>query len=289
MPRIVVDSALNIPAELLSRFNIGVVPVSLTIDGKSYREGVDATRAELVSLIGRSDALSTSQPSPGDFLEVYDQLGGEIVSLHITAKASGTYQSAVMAAGMTKAKVTVVDTANASMGGGWQALAAALLAERGVSAAEIASKAEKAKADTATFLTVPTMKYLSRSGRVGLAKALLASLLSVKPIMTFNAGVVEVVGRSRSMSGACKEMAGLLKGKYGAKPVAVAVMHADDLALAQQFQALLAKSLDIRFALITDLTASLVVHGGPGTIAVSVIPFEYVKEAKGTEPFASQV
>ena len=278
MTKIVVDSALNIPTDLLSRFGIGVVPVSLTIDGKSYREGVDATRAELISLIGRSDALSTSQPSPGDFLEVYDRLGGEIVSLHITAKASGTYQSAVMAAGMTKAKVTVVDTANASMGGGWQAIAAALLAEKGVSAAEIAAKAEAAKRETSTFLSVPTMKYLSRSGRVGLAKALLASLLSVKPIMTFNDGVVEVVARSRSMTGACKEMAGLLKDKYGAKPVAVAVMHADDVALAQQFQELLAKSLNVKLALTTDLTASLVVHGGPGTIATSALPFEYVKE-----------
>ena len=281
MARIVVDSALNVPTDLLGRFNIGVVPVSLTIDGKSYREGVDATRTELVSLIGRSEALSTSQPSPGDFLEVYDKMGGDIVSLHITAKASGTYQSAVMAAGMTKAKVSVFDTANASMGGGWQALAAALLAAQGASVSEIVAKTEAAKAETSTYLSVPTLKYLSRSGRVGLAKALLASLLSVKPIMTFNAGVVEVVARSRSMTGACKEMAGLLKDKYGAKPVAVAVMHAEDAALAEQFQQLLAKTLNVELALTTDLTASLVVHGGPGTIAVSAVPFEYVRGLKG--------
>ncbi|MBT9177283.1 MAG: DegV domain-containing protein [Firmicutes bacterium] len=281
MAKIVVDSALNIPADLLSKFGIGVVPVSLTIDGKSYREGVDATQTELVSLIARSEALSTSQPSPGDFLEVYDQIGGDIVSLHITAKASGTHQSAVMAAGMTKAKVTVVDTANASMGGGWQALAAALLAEQGKPVFEIEAKAKAAKAETTTFLSVPTLKYLSRSGRVGLAKALLASLLSVKPILAFNDGVVEVVARSRSMTGACKEMTGMLKDKYGAKPLAVAVMHAEDAALAQQFQGLLAKTLNVQLALTTELTASLVVHGGPGTIAVAALPFEYVKGLRG--------
>ncbi len=280
MVKIVVDSALNIPSDMLAKFEIGVVPVSLTLDGKSYREGVDATRAELVSLIARSESLSTSQPSPGDFLEVYDQLGGELVSLHITAKASGTHQSAVMASSMTKAKVTVFDTANASMGGGWQALAAALLARQGATTSEIVAKATAAKAETVTFLSVPTLKYLSRSGRVGLAKALLASLLSVKPIMTFNDGVVEVVARARSMTGACKEMVRMLKDKYGTKPLAIAVMHAEDTVLAAQLQELLAKSLNVQLTLTTELTASLVVHGGPGTIAVSAIPFEYVDGLK---------
>lgn len=274
--RIVVDSALNIPADLLSRFNIGVVPVSLTIDGKSYREGVDATRTDLVSLIGRSEALSTSQPAPGDFLEVYDQIGGEIISLHITARASGTYQSAVMAADMSRAKVTVFDTAHASMGGGWQAIAAALLAKQGLSAQDVVARVEKAKADTTTLLSVPTLKYLQRSGRVGLAKALLASLLSVKPIMTFNSGVVEVVSRARSMTAACKEMTTMLKDKYGTRPLAVAVMHAEDAALAAQLQDLLTKALNVQLALTTDLTASLVVHGGPGTIAVAALPVEYL-------------
>jgi len=275
--KVVVDSALNIPQELLLEFGISVVPVSITIDGKTYREGVDASRSELVALIGNSKQLSTSQPAPGDFLEMYDALGGEILSVHLTAKSSGTYQSASIASTMTtKAKVQVHDSAQAALGGGWQAIAAALKGREGATLDEMRQVAEQARAQAATFLTVPTMKYLQRSGRVNLAKALIASLLSVKPIMTFKEGVAEVVSKSRSMPGALKEIVSLLKERYGDKPLAVAVMHAEDPEMAAQAKKLLETELKIQYMLVTDLTASLVVHGGPGTITISALPFELV-------------
>ena len=276
--KVVVDSALNIPQDLVLELGISVVPVSITIDGRTYREGVDASRSELVSLIGDSKQLGTSQPAPGDFLEMYDGLGGEILSVHITAKSSGTYQSASIASTMTtKAEVKVHDSAQAALGGGWQAIAAALKAREGATLDEIRQVAEQARAQVATFLTVPTMKYLQRSGRVNFAKALIASLLSVKPIMGFNDGVVEVVSKSRSMPDALKEMVSLLKEKFGDKPLAVAVMHAEDPELASQAQKLLERELKVVYVMVTDLTASLVVHGGPGTIAISVLPFEFVR------------
>jgi len=275
--KVVVDSALNIPHELAQRLDISVVPVSVTIDGKTYREGVDASRSELVSLIGDSKQLSTSQPAPGDFLEMYDRLGGEILSVHITAKSSGTYQSANIASTMSaKARVKTHDSAHASLGGGWQAIAAALKAREGATLDEMVSYAEQARAQVSTLLTVPTMKYLQRSGRVNLAKALIASLLSVKPIMSFNDGIAEVVSKSRSMPGALKEMVSLLKEKYGDKPLAVAVMHAEDPEMAAQCQKMLETELKVAYFMVTELTASLVVHGGPGTITISALPFEFV-------------
>ena len=120
------------------------------------------------------------------------------------------------------------------------------------------------------------MKYLQRSGRVNLAKALIATLLSLKPIMCFNEGVAEVVSKSRSMPGALKEIVSLLKEKFGDKPLAVAVMHAEDPEMAAQAKELLETELKIQYMLVTDLTASLVVHGGPGTITISALPFELV-------------
>lgn len=278
MVRIVIDSALNIPVELVERFGIGVVPVSLSIDGKNYRENVDASRSELVSLIAAAENLATSQPAPGDFLEVYDAIGGDILSLHVTARASGTYQTAGIAASMTSARVKVIDTASATMGGGWLALTAALCATQGKSAGEIIEVVEKARGEITTLMSVPTLKYLSRSGRVNFAKALIASLLSVKPVMAFNDGLVEVVSRARTMSAAVKEMADMLKEKYGDRELAVAVMHAEDEALAAQCHEALAQEINVKYTITTDLTASLVVHGGPGSIAVAAIPFEYVSE-----------
>lgn len=277
MVKIVIDSSLNIPEELIARFDIGIVPVSLSIDGKNYRENIDATRSELVSLIAAADELATSQPAPGDFLEVYDRAGGEVLSLHVTAKASGTCQTAAIAADMSTARVTVIDTASASMGGGWLALTAALCVKQGKSAKEALAIVEQARAQTSTLLTVPTLKYLSKSGRVNFAKALIASLLSVKPIMAFNDGLVEVVSRARTMNAAIKEMTDMLKEKYGETELAVAVMHAVDEPLATSFHELLKQELNVKYGLTTDLTASLVVHGGPGSIAVAAVPYEFVK------------
>jgi len=277
--KIVVDSALNIPQEILANLDISVVPVNIVIDGRTYREGVDATRSELVTLIGESKQLSTSQPSPGDFLTVYDKLGGEVVSIHITSRSSGTYQSATLAATMTTtAKVSTFDSEQAALGGGWQAIAGALRAKQGGTVAEVLQVVERARAEVATFLTVPTLKYLSRSGRVTLAKALIASLLSVKPVMGINSGVVEVVAKSRSMSGSLKEMVSLIKEKHGQRSLAVAIMHAEAPELAIELSNLAKAELKVAQLFTTDLTASLVVHGGPGTVTISVIPAEYVSE-----------
>jgi len=279
--KIVVDSALNIPQDILMNLDISVVPVNIIVDGQTYREGVDASRAELVSLIGESKQLGTSQPSPGDFLTVYDKLGGEVVSIHITARSSGTYQSACLAATMTTtAKVSPFDSEQAALGGGWQAIAGALRAKQGGTVAEVLQSVERARAEVATFLTVPTLKYLSRSGRVTLAKALIASLLSVKPIMGINSGVVEVVAKSRSMSGSLKEMVNLIKEKHGQRPLAIAIMHAEARDLAEELRTLATTELKVAHLFTTDLTASLVVHGGPGTVAISALPFEYVSGLK---------
>ena len=88
--KIVVDSALNIPEALLQELGITVIPVCVAIDDRTYREGVDASRSELVQLIASAERITTSQPAPGEFLDVYEHLQGEIISIHVTAKASGT-------------------------------------------------------------------------------------------------------------------------------------------------------------------------------------------------------
>lgn len=276
--KIVVDSALNIPETLLHELGITVIPVCVAIDNHTYREGLDASRSELIKLIAGADKITTSQPAPGEFLAVYDRLQGEIISIHVTAKASGTCQTAQIAADMCKlATVKVLDSASASLGGGFLALAAALASKRRASLSEIEALVEEAKAESAIFMSVPTLKYLEKSGRVNFAKAVIASLLSVKPVMHFNEGVVEVISRARSMQSAVKEMVNQLVEKYGDEPLAVAVMHAEDEELGRQLQEALRQNLNVGYEILTDLTASLVVHGGPGSIAVAALPFRFLK------------
>ena len=163
------------------------------------------------------------------------------------------------------------------MGGGWLAIAAALAAARGENSSAIVELLTEIRPQVTAILSMPTLKYLQRGGRVNLAKSLIASLLSVKPILTFKEGLLEPTGKARSMASAAKEMAGQLRDKYGDEPVAVAVMHAEDEELGQQLLAAVRAELKVEHYLLHDLTASLVLHGGPGTIAVVAIPFKYVK------------
>ena len=277
--RIVVDSALNIPEALLRRHCISVVPVSLNIDNASYVEGVDATRPELVRLIAAAKKATTSQPSPGDFVQVYEGLRDydAVLSIHITGKLSGTLQSARIAGDLVDAeKVTTFDSEHVSMGGGWQALAAAQALAEGMSLPDVVKLLGEVRQAAGTYLSLPTLTYLQRGGRVNLGKAIIANLLSVKPVFAFSEGLLSPISKARSMPGANKEMVSQLKRRYVDEPLAVMVLHAEDRVLAEQLLALARQELNVACGLVEDLTASLVVHGGPGTLAIAAIPYKYV-------------
>lgn len=277
--RIVIDSALNIPEKLLKRHSISVVPVSLSIDNVSYREDIDATRPELVRLIAAARQATTSQPAPGDFVQAYEALGecDAVLSIHITGKLSGTLQTARIGADLVgKKKIRTFDSENASMGGGWQALAAAQALAEGMSVDDVVALLEEVRPLMGTYLSLPTLTYLQRGGRVNLGKAIIANLLSVKPVFVFSDGLLTPISKARSMPSANKEMVAQLKQRFAGEPVAVAVLHAEDRQLAEQLMDLATQELNVAHGLIEDLTASLVVHGGPGTVAIAAIPYRYV-------------
>ena len=277
--RIVIDSALNVPNELLKKYQICVVPVSLSIDNVNYREGVDASRPELVRLIEGAKQSTTSQPAPGDFVQAYELLADaeSILSIHITGKLSGTLQTARIGADMVDAaRITTFDSENASMGGGWLALAAAQALAEGKTTPQVVTLLEEIRELTGTYLSMSTLKYLQRSGRVNLGKAILANLLSVKPVFIFSEGLLSPISKARSMTGANKEMIALLKQRFAHEPLAVAVMHAEDEKTGRELQQLAHEELNVAHSLLEDLTASLVVHGGPGTVAIAAIPYKYV-------------
>jgi DegV family protein with EDD domain len=277
--RIVIDSALNVPGYLLKRHDISVVPVSLSIDNVSYREDIDASRPELVRLIAGARQATTSQPAPGDFVQVYEALAecDAVLSIHITGKLSGTLQTARIGADMVDAaKIRTFDSENASMGGGWQALAAAQALADGMPVDEVVVLLEEVRKHMGTYLSLPTLTYLQRGGRVNLGKAIIANLLSVKPVFVFSEGLLSPISKARSMSGANKEMVAQLKHRFQAEPLAIAVLHAEDPQLADQLMDLAKQELSVAHGLIEDLTASLVVHGGPGTVAIAAIPYRYV-------------
>ena len=187
--QIITDSGTDVylSPEQRSELNIHVVPLVVTLDGKSYREGVDIQPGEFYSLLAATDGLpTTSQPSAGDFAETYRQLATtdrDILSIHMTSGLSGTFNAAKAGAELaTEANVTVVDTKTLSAAAGWQVVAAARAAKAGWSNEQILPMLERISAASDSAYTLKELKYLIHGGRISHMKGLIASALNIKPL-----------------------------------------------------------------------------------------------------------
>ncbi|MCL7451590.1 MAG: DegV family protein [Anaerolineae bacterium] len=276
MIRIVTDSTCDLPPGYFGEYGIKVVPINIQFGTDTYEDGVTIDRATFYQKIEDTGRLpSTSQPSAGQFQEHYARLvaqGAEdIISLHVTAKLSGTYQSAELAKEMMQDEVRIhpFDSACGSAGLGFMSLEAARMAEEGRSVAEILSRMEVVRERMNIVLTLNDLRFAQMSGRVGKMQSSLASLLNVKPIVVLEAGIIDVSEKVRTRSKAIDRMVQLMVERVGtARPVNLAVVHAE---APEEGQALLERAqvlFECRESFLTDLTTSLVVHFGPKTLGL---------------------
>ena len=272
MIKVVTDSTADVPQELLERYDIRVVPINIQFGQETYQEGIDIDRPTFFRKL--EEAMpTTSQPSPGQFVEVYRQLaeeGHSIISLHVTSKHSGTYQSALLAKSMLpEADIEVFDTLSISMGTGYQVLAAARAAEEGRSIGEILRLLEGIRSRMHLYLTPATLKYLQKSGRVGKLAGVLASLLSIKPIIEVEDGLLEVSEKVRTRGKALDRLVELTAQAVGTtEPVKLAISHAEAHEEAEALRARLEETFNCDEMHVVDLACSLTVHGGPGIIGI---------------------
>jgi DegV family protein with EDD domain len=276
MIKIVTDSTVDIPAALLAQYDIRLAPINIQFAQETYREGVDIDRPTFFNKLEECMPTS-SQPSPGQFVEVYEPLakeGHSILAITITSKHSGTYESAVLAKSMLPdAEIEVFDSLSISMGTGYQALAAARAAAEGRSMAEILELLERMRSRTHLYFTPSTMKYLQRSGRVGTLAAALSSLLKVMPIIRTREGELEVCEKVRTRSKAIDRLVELTAQAAGTtEPVDLAVIHAEVPKEAQALRARLEKQFECREMHLVPLACSLAVHGGPGILGIISLP-----------------
>ncbi|HIC94074.1 MAG TPA: DegV family protein [Anaerolineae bacterium] len=272
MIKVVTDSTADVPQELLERYDIRVVPINIQFGQETYQEGIDIDRPTFFRKL--EEAMpTTSQPSPGQFVEVYRQLaeeGHSIISLHVTSKHSGTYQSALLAKSMLpEADIEVFDTLSISMGTGYQVLAAARAAEEGRSMGEILRLLEGIRSRMHLYLTPATLKYLQKSGRVGKLAGVLASLLSIKPIIEVEDGLLEVSEKVRTRGKALDRLVELTAQAVGTTElVKLAISHAEAHEEAEALRARLEETFNCDEMHVVDLACSLTVHGGPGIIGI---------------------
>jgi DegV family protein with EDD domain len=278
---VVTDSTASLPPEVAEKRGIVVVPLQVVIGATVYDEGPDGATPDMVAKALKDfRPVSTSRPAPARMAEVYAQAaaGGaeQILSIHLSAEMSGTYESAQLAAREAPVPVTVVDSRQVGVATGYAALSAVDVLEAGGSVSEAADAARaRAEASTALFY-VDTLEYLRRGGRIGAAAALVGGALSVKPLLRIDDGRVVNLDRVRTSARALSRMEDLVVEAAGDRPVDLCVSHLanPDRAgeLAGRLGDRLADNLEGREVWCGELGAVLGAHVGPGMVAVCLAP-----------------
>lgn len=270
---IVTDSSAGLSRELVQAFDLSIVPIGVQINNKIYREGIDISKEQFYAQLEAAENVSTSQPSPGDFLEVYQHLAKrakEIISIHVTSIGSGTVNTANLAKRSVSAPICVVDSKTASMAQGFMALAAAKAAQAGKTREEILEIVEYVRERTAIFVAVPTLKYLAKSGRVTSMQSMIAGVLSIKPILGVKDGMVDLMARVRSYPKALQRVISLIEDRFPQRELStIAVLHSNALKEAEQFREQIQKRLRYTRIFVSEMSASLAVHGGRGMLGIT--------------------
>lgn len=195
---LITDSTCDIPQEWRDQYDIGVVPLTIVFGERQYRDGVDLTAEQFYEMLPQAQRIpSTSQPSISDFLAAYRSAAEkgyeEILAITISSVMSGTIQSARQAAAESPIPARVMDGKNNLMGLGWQVIAAARAREVGGDAAAMLNAAERVREGMVYFITLDTMEFLARGGRIGSATKFLESIIKIKPLISVNPKTGSVV------------------------------------------------------------------------------------------------
>jgi DegV family protein with EDD domain len=274
---VVTDSGVNLPEAVQEAYRINVVPLKVILNGRTLRDGIDIAPSAFYELLQSASHLpTTSQPSTGDFLEVYHRLGAEadaIVSIHLSELLSGTIKSALAARELVNdVPIEVMDSRSASLGLGFVVLAAAREAQRGGNLPEVVAAASDLIPRINVIFVVDTLKYLHMGGRIGGASAMLGTALKIKPLLHLDAGQVNPLERVRSKCRATERMLEIMAQRLEAGDsdgvLHAAVAHADreDEALELKEQ-VLSRFQPAEFYL-SELTPAIGTHAGPGTLGL---------------------
>lgn len=273
---IVTDSTAYLPNGAVGA-GVLVVPLRVQLGSRTAVDGVDITADDVVAALRAHVRVSTSRPSPAEFAAAYQSClaagADHIVSIHLASALSGTWESAVLASqDFGYGVVRVVDSRATAMGLGWAVLAAAEAARGGASAAEVQVAATEVIDRTRTLFYVDTLEFLRRGGRIGMAASLLATSLSVKPLLQMVEGQIVGLEKVRTSSKAISRLVGLTREAAGDGPVDLAVHHLAAHVRARSVAEQLRASLPLLGELyVSELGPVLGAHLGPGAIGTVVV------------------
>ena len=276
---IVTDSTTAIPESIARDHNLTVVPLNLIWDGKSYLDGIEITPVEFYERLVKADTIpTTSQPSVGMFVETYQKLidqGYDILTIVISAKLSGTYQSAIQAAEeFPKNRIAVVDSLQASMPLSLVVLMTAQAAQRGATLLECTNLANDLCKRVRTMFIVDTLEYLHKGGRIGGAARLIGTALKMKPILVIKDGEIDSFDKVRTFKKATErvfEVAEAELGKQGTIEY-LGVVTANVPQIGDEFLSMAHQRFHVRNEFVGLISPVIGAHAGPGAVGFVYIP-----------------
>jgi len=281
MVKIVTDSTASLPPGISDQLDITIVPIYINFEDDSYRDGIDIDNETFIKRLKASETIpTTSAPPPKLFAESFERLsanGEAIICIHVSGQLSATFNSAVLAAqDFPTIDIRVFDSKITSGPLGTMVTLAAEGAKSGRDVDSISTELEMLIQRGRIHFMVDDLKFIAKSGRVNAAQALVGSLLQLKPILTFEEGLVVEFQRTRTYQRAIERLMNIVEENYPDDGSGyLSIMHADALSGAQQVAMDLKRRLHLTEVPIFDIPAGIVVHGGPGIIGVGF--FERVK------------
>ncbi len=296
---ILTDSTCDLSSEIINKYNIEVIPLSVQINEKSYKDGVDLSSKEFFQKISDKEKLqelpTTSQPSVGSFVNKYKELFKKydyVISIHLASALSGTYEAANLAARQffdnPQDNIKIIDSKSASLGLGFQVLLAAKLLKNGKNVQQIEKTLSKARNNLNVYFTVYDLEFLQKGGRIGKARAFIGSVLNFNPLLKLdsNSGEIEPAEKIRGTAKTIKKMVEMgLEGISAEDNLWMGILKGNEDKYFNKFNKMIEKNLAEKSAnsnlkFTTNVSPVLGAHVGPYVYSIITLKGEFLQNGE---------
>ena len=278
---VVTDDAGDVAPELVEKYNIKIIPINIMFGTEEFLSGIDMDRPAFyrkVASVGDHNFPKTSQPTPYQYTEFFRALmaegENEFYVTTISEKLSGTYASALAARQELDGEATIhlFDTKGGSAAQGYLTVEAARMAGEGASAEAITAKLTKMREEMVVCFMIDSLDFAVKGGRVKPLRSTIASMLSIKPIMKLEDGLIVEEGRVRTLKKAHRYIVDFVKDRVGDRPIKFAAIHAGAPLAGQSILDLASSELNVTEKMLVDMTIPVAINLGPGALGLVAIP-----------------
>jgi DegV family protein with EDD domain len=274
--QIITDSSADLPAEIIEKYNIHVVPLTVNIDGKEYLDGITLSSQEFYKKMAVAKTLpKTSQPPTATFIKAFQSLAskGELLCINISSKLSGTYQTACLAKEMSGIDVAIFDSWAATLGQGLQVIKAAMLAEKGFSCTEIIDKLTQYRNNMTILILLDTLENIVKGGRLSKFQGSLAKLLNIKVLLSGVEGAVVMGERMHGRKKALQRVMEIINDKVQeAKEIPTkmfSISHCNNIKDAEFLKKQILDNYRSSDVIINDMGTTIATYAGQGGMVIS--------------------